>query len=82
MTFITFQGLYSYKVMPFDLKNLGATYQRVVNHIFNKQIGRDMELNPMKLLRLQDEVESNEVWLWCILLNIPWVYGLTMGNKS
>ena len=43
-TFITSQGLYCYKVMAFRLKNVGATYQRLVNKIFNKQIGRNMEV--------------------------------------
>ena len=43
--FITSQGLYYYKVMPFGLKNARATYQRLVNKIFNKQIGRNMEVN-------------------------------------
>ena len=43
-TFITSQGLYCYKVMPFGLKNVGATYQRLVNKMFNKQIGRNMEV--------------------------------------
>ena len=42
--FITSQGLYCYKVMPFRLKNAGATYQRLVNKMFNKQIGRNMEV--------------------------------------
>ena len=42
--FITSQGLYCYKVMPFGLKNTGATYQRMVNKMFNQQIGKNMEV--------------------------------------
>ena len=30
--------------MSFGLKNTGATYQRLVNQMFNKQIGRNMEV--------------------------------------
>ena len=37
-TFVTSQGLYYYKVIPFKLKNAKATYQKLVNHMFNKQI--------------------------------------------
>ena len=43
-TFITSQGLYCYKVMPFGLKNVGATYQRLVNKMVSKQIGRNIEV--------------------------------------
>ena len=43
-SFIMNQGLYCYKVMPFGLKNAEATYQRLVNRMFSKQIGRNMEV--------------------------------------
>jgi hypothetical protein len=43
-TFVTDKGLYCYRVMPFGLKNAGATYQRLVNQMFSKQIGRTMEV--------------------------------------
>ncbi|XP_020417977.1 uncharacterized protein LOC109948691 [Prunus persica] len=43
-SFITDRGLYCYKVMPFSLKNTGATYQRLVNHLFAPLIGNTMEV--------------------------------------
>lgn len=43
-SFTTDRGLYYYTVMPFGLKNAGATYQRLVNKMFQAQIGRNMEV--------------------------------------
>ena len=42
--FITDKGIYCYKVMPFCLKNVRATYQRLVNKLFKAQIGQNMEV--------------------------------------
>ncbi|XP_020209186.1 uncharacterized protein LOC109794123 [Cajanus cajan] len=42
--FITESANYCYKVMPFGLKNAGATYQRMMDKIFHKQIGRNVEV--------------------------------------
>ena len=55
-SFITSQGLFCYKVMPFGLKNAGATYQRLVNHMFHPQIGRNVEVYVDDMLvKSQDE---------------------------
>ena len=43
-SFVTGQGTYCYQVMPFGLKNIRATYQRLVNKIFQKEIGASLEV--------------------------------------
>ncbi|XP_022641636.1 uncharacterized protein LOC111242486 [Vigna radiata var. radiata] len=42
--FITERGTYCYEVMPFGLKNAGATYQRLMDKVFQQQIGKCMEV--------------------------------------
>ena len=43
-SFVTSQGPFCYKVMPFRLKNAGATYQRLMNKMFMHQIGRNVQV--------------------------------------
>ena len=43
-SFVTNQGLFCYTVMPFGLKNAGATYQRLMNRMFAPQIGRNVQV--------------------------------------
>nr|GEU91847.1 reverse transcriptase domain-containing protein [Tanacetum cinerariifolium] len=42
--FHTGQGVYCYTKMPFDLKNAGATYQRLMDKAFDSQIGQNIEV--------------------------------------
>ena len=43
-SFVTERGIFCYKVMPFGLKNVGATYQRLVNKMFVAYLGSTMEV--------------------------------------
>jgi hypothetical protein len=42
-SFITLFGMFCYVMMPFGLRNAGATYQRCMQHVFGDHIGRTVE---------------------------------------
>jgi hypothetical protein len=42
--FITPYGMFCYQVMPFGLKNTGATYQRMMQNCLGRQIGRNIQV--------------------------------------
>jgi len=42
--FITEASNYCYQVMPFGLKNAGATYQRLMDRVFKDQVGQNVEV--------------------------------------
>ena len=43
-TFVTPIGNYHYKVMPFGLKNVRSTYQRMMTKMFESQMGKNIEV--------------------------------------
>ncbi|KAL0375603.1 UNVERIFIED_CONTAM: hypothetical protein Scaly_0677900 [Sesamum calycinum] len=62
VSFITSGGTYCYVVMPFGLKNTGATYQCLVDRMFREQLGRNMEVYvnnmlPKSAIKVQALVE-------------------------
>ena len=60
-SFITDRGIYCYKVMRFGLKNAGATYQWLVNKMFNEHLRKTMEVSIddtlVKSLKKEDHVK-------------------------
>ena len=59
MAFITNQGLYYYKMMPFELKNIGAKYQHLLNEMFTKLLGKTISVYVDDMLVKSLEAEQH-----------------------
>ncbi|KAL2235270.1 UNVERIFIED_CONTAM: Retrovirus-related Pol polyprotein from transposon opus [Sesamum indicum] len=62
-SFVTERGIYCYNVMPFGLKNAGATYQRLVNKMFANQIGKTMKVYVDDMLIKSQRLENHLIHL-------------------
>ena len=89
-SFITSQGLFCYKVMPFGLKNANVTYQRLMNKMFMHQIGRNVQVyvddKLVKSLRENDHLDDlqetlDTLWSYNMKLNpSKCMFGVTAGK--
>ena len=71
-TFVTPYRLYYYKVMSFGLKNVGATYQRLMIKIFKPLIGRTVEVY------FDDIVVKNETRVEH-MQHLMWAYNMKLN---
>ena len=58
-TFITQWGTYCYRVMPFGLKNAGATYQRAMVALFHDMMHKELEVYVDDMVAKSAEGESH-----------------------
>ena len=58
-TFLTMQGIFCYKVMPFRLKNTGATYQRAMVTLFHDMMHKGIEVYVDDMIDKSWEGESH-----------------------
>ena len=84
ISFVTPIGNYHYKVMPFGLKNVGSTYQRMMTKIFEPQLGRNIEFYINDMVVKSKVVfehmgdltsECFKVFLWCRLRKVLGIHG-------
>ena len=68
--FVTLVGNHHYKVMPFDLKNAGSTYQRMMTKMFEPQLGKNVEVyidNMVVKSKLVSELDEDLINIFEIL---------------
>lgn len=89
-SFITDRDLFCYKIMSFSLKNIGATYQWLVNKFFKDQIGRNIKVYINHML-VKSYISLNHIkdldktfatlHRYHMKLNIAkYAFGVTSGN--
>jgi hypothetical protein len=67
--FITSRGIFCYKVMPFGLKNAGATYQRMITKMFAGQLRKTVEV-------YIDDMVVKSIWAEDHLIDLQAVFNV------
>jgi hypothetical protein len=96
-TFITPYGVFCYQVMPFGLKNAGATYQRMMQNCLGSQIGRNIQVYIDDVVittrkeesliddlkeTLQAKIKPDQVFLWCFSRTTSGIPGISKRNRG
>ena len=89
-SFITSWGTYCYKVIPFGLKNVGATYQRAATTLLHDLIHKEVEVYVDDMLMKSKDCEGHILalqkffeWIWFYKLRLnpkKCTFGVTSGN--
>ena len=66
--FVTPDGLYQYKVMPFGMQNAPATFQRLINHIIRDVPGCEAYIDDVIIYsdRWEDHVKQIHAFFECL----------------
>ena len=75
------KGVCCYIVMPFRLKNAGATYQRLVNRMFQYQLGKNMEVYIDGML-VKSKTSTQHADDLAETFTIIWKYGMKLNPKK
>lgn len=59
VSFITDNGCYCYKMIPFGLRNAGTTYQMMMDCVLKEKKGQNLELYVDDLMVKSKDVESH-----------------------
>ena len=76
-TFISPDANFHYTVMPFGLKNVGATYQRIMTRIFKEKIGHTVEMYIDDMVVKSKREAQHINYLKSMLTNVLSEWGLT-----
>ena len=78
-SFRTLLGVYCYKMMPFGLKNAGATYQHAMNTIFHEHIRKTVEFY-IDDIAVKSRDKGDHKADMKRLFNIMWAHQLKMNT--
>jgi len=80
-TFLDERANFCYEVMPFGLKNVEETYQRLMYRMFWEQIGKNVEVYVNDMIVKSDSAEQHATDLTEIFGQVRW-YGMRLNLEK